>query len=48
VKSFSHALDTSEARCRPIGSFLRDARDLDERQINRILAYQRESGVRFG
>jgi protein-tyrosine kinase len=33
---------------RPLGSFIRDVRDLDERQIDRILAYQRERGLRFG
>jgi protein-tyrosine kinase len=33
---------------RRIGNFIRDARDLDERQVEQILAYQREHGVRFG
>jgi protein-tyrosine kinase len=33
---------------RPIGSFLRDARTLSDDQIERILAYQRSQGVRFG
>jgi protein-tyrosine kinase len=41
-----HGLDA--ARHRPIGSFIRDARELDERQVDRILAYQRERGLRFG
>jgi chain length determinant protein tyrosine kinase EpsG len=42
------AADAIAARRRPIGSFIRDAGKLNDRQIDQILAYQRESGVRFG
>ncbi len=33
---------------RSIGDILRDARDLNDEQVERILQYQREHGVRFG
>ena len=33
---------------RPLGSLIRDARELSDPQIERILAYQRKTGMRFG
>jgi chain length determinant protein tyrosine kinase EpsG len=36
------------APVRPIGQFIRDARKLTDQQIERILAHQRKSGLRFG
>lgn len=42
------AADANAAPCRPIGELIQDARDLDDGQIQQIVAYQRERGVRFG
>jgi chain length determinant protein tyrosine kinase EpsG len=41
------AVEVDAAR-RPIGSLIRDARGLSDEQIERVLAYHRERGVRFG
>lgn len=55
MKANPHAIaggaDAAEATVvgrRPIGTLLRDVRELSDRQIDQILAYQRERGMRFG
>jgi chain length determinant protein tyrosine kinase EpsG len=40
--------DVIHASERPIGNLIRAARDLSDEQIQQIVAYQRETGMRFG
>jgi len=47
VNSYNRATSPGADR-RPLGSFIRDATQLTDEQVDRILAYQRRSGVRFG
>lgn len=44
----SAAAEASDVADRSIGSIIGEARNLDATQIERILAYQREHGLRFG
>jgi protein-tyrosine kinase len=37
-----------DAQRRPIGALIRDARELSDAQIEKVLAYQRKRGLRFG
>jgi protein-tyrosine kinase len=52
MKSIQQAIPADHAaavdRRRSIGTLLRDVRQLSDRQIEQIAAYQRERGVRFG
>ena len=39
---------TSDLHDRPIGDLIRDARNLSAAEVEKVLSYQREHGVRFG